>query len=303
MKKEELLLKSFIDENPISVLVYTPEGDPKGIIQIVHGMIEHKGRYENFMNFVCNQGYIVIAADTRGHGKSVKSAEDFGYFGEDGANSVVEDTHQVTLYIKDKYPDLKICLFGHSLGSLIVRKYLKKYDKDIDKLIVCGSPSYNPLLKTGLSYIKILKKFKGDHFRSKLITNYSFNGFNKGLSGKGKNRWLSSNEESINELETDPLCNFIFTLNGYETMFNLLKEVYDTNGWEVNKPDLPILFISGSEDRALINYDKWIEAQQYLKDVGYTDVSNKLYDNYRHEILKEKNNDGVYLDIIEFISK
>ena len=86
-------------------------------------------------------------------------------------------------------------------------------------------------------------------------------------------------------------------------MFNLLKEVYDTNGWEVNKPDLPILFLSGSEDRALINYDKWIEAQQYLKDVGYTDVSNKLYDNYRHEILKEKNNDGVYLDIIEFISK
>ena len=298
MKKEEILLKSFIDENPISVMVYTPEVEPKGIFQVVHGMVEHKGRYDTFMNFICEQGYIGIIADTRGHGKSVKNSNDFGYFYNDGSNNVVEDTHQVSLYIKDKYPELSLTLFGHSLGSLIIRKYIKKYDKDVDKLIVCGSPSYNSAVNFGINVINFMKKFKGDRFRSKLVNDLAFNNFNNGFSGKSKNRWLCSNEESVKEFESDSLCNFTFTLNGFETLFNLVKEVYSNEGWEVTKPELPIMFISGSDDKALINVDKWLEAQQHLKDVGYTDITYKLYDNYRHEILKEINNDCVFLDII-----
>lgn len=303
MKKEELFLKSFIDEVPISVLVITPEVEPKGIVQIVHGMVDHKERYLNFMEFLASQGFIAIASDVRGHGKSIKEKNDLGYFYNDGANSAVEDVHQVSLYIKDKYPNLNLSLFGHSMGSLIVRNYIKKYDNEIRELIVCGSPSYNNSVEFALSIIKILKKIKGDRYRSKTLKNICFNGFNKDLPGNNKYKWICSNEEIVKLYENDPLCNYIFTLNGFESLFNLMKEAYSKEGWNVKNPELPIMFISGEDDRTMVTYDKWIDAQNLLKEIGYKNVTNKLYEKYRHEILNEVDNDKIYLDIIEFISK
>lgn len=112
-------------------------------------MVEHQIYYYELMEMLCNKGYVCVINDHRGHGKSIKDEKDMGYFYEEKAEYIVEDMHQITLFVKDKYPNVPVYLFWHSMGSLIVRKYIKKYDKDIDKLIVCGSPSINPMSKPG----------------------------------------------------------------------------------------------------------------------------------------------------------
>ena len=123
---------------------WAPEA-PKAVFQIVHGMAEHGERYEEFARFLCEKGFAVLVDDHIGHGKSIKSDDDLGYFGEkDGWNSLVEDERTLTEMIKKEYPDLPIIFFGHSMGSFIAREYIRRYGRDesIKACIFCGT-SYN----------------------------------------------------------------------------------------------------------------------------------------------------------------
>ena len=124
--KNEYTITSNQDSLKISVLEYVPE-KPKCIVQIAHGMCEYKERYEEFMKFLCKNGCLCVINDHRGHGNSVKDENDLGYFYDESGDAIVEDLHQITNYVKDKYPNLPLYLLGHSMGSLIVRKYIKKY--------------------------------------------------------------------------------------------------------------------------------------------------------------------------------
>lgn len=301
MVKEEILISSNCDGNPLSICVAKPEGKPKGVIQISHGMIEYKHRYTKTMDYFTSKGYIVVINDHRGHGYSIKSKEDLGYFYDDKGEYVVEDLHQVTEFIKEQYPDLKITLIGHSMGSLIARKYLKKYDDHIDRLVVCGSPSYNWLVKPAIFGINVIKTFKGDRYRSSFLENLTLNNFNKGFDSNDKKAWLSSNKETIDSFTTDELLDFNFTLNGYLNLYRLLLHVYSNKRWEVKNKDLKILFISGQDDKALVNKSKWFASQDLLKSVGYHNITCKLYPGFRHEILNEMNNEFIFDDIISFI--
>lgn len=302
MKRENITIKSNCDNLPISVTILVPEVEIKGIVQISHGMAEHKERYYNFMEYLTDKGYVTIINDHRGHGSSVKSSKDLGYFYDKTSNFIVEDLHQITLYIKEKYPNKEITLFGHSMGSMVVRKYIKKYDKDIDKLIVCGSPSKNPLVNVAILLAKTVGKVKGEKYRSKFIQNLAFGNYNNKLKEtKSINAWVCSNEEAVEEYDKNKLCGFIFTANGFENLFKLMKEIYSKKGWSLKNKELPVLFIAGSDDPVIVNKEKWIQSQEFLKQVGYQHITNKLYDGLRHEILNEKNKNEVYVDILDFI--
>ena len=130
--KKTVYLTSKQDGLKLHVLLMEPEEEPKGIVQIVHGMAEHKERYEPFMEMLCKQGYISIIHDHRGHGKSIRAKEDLGYFYDESGKAIVEDVHQITQWAKDRYGEMPYHLFGHSMGSLVVRCYLKKYDNELD---------------------------------------------------------------------------------------------------------------------------------------------------------------------------
>lgn len=166
MQTENFTLESSYDKLPLSCTVYVPDGKAKGIFQIVHGMCEYKERYSGFMEFLAEHGFIVAAHDHRGHGQSVKGNEDLGWFNDKTANAIVEDAVQVTRTLKEKYPALPVVLFGHSMGSMVVRCYIQKYDKEIDKLIVCGSPSKNSLADVAIAMAKSVALFKGERHRS-----------------------------------------------------------------------------------------------------------------------------------------
>ena len=162
MKIEKFTLNSLYDSLPLSCCAYLPEGEPKGIFQIVHGMCEYKERYDDFMRFLAENGLIAAAHDHRGHGKSVKEEADLGWFGDKKARAVVEDAVLVTRKLKERYPNLPVTLFGHSMGSMVVRCYIQNYDDEIDRLIVCGSPSKNPFAAAGVAMAKSVALVKGE---------------------------------------------------------------------------------------------------------------------------------------------
>ena len=126
MEKQTLTIQSECDDLLLSVAMFVPDGEVKGIFQIAHGMAEHKERYEEFMKYLASQGYVTLIHDHRGHGASVKSEGDLGYFYDNRAEHIIEDLHQVARHAKSLYPNQPLTLFGHSMGALVVRKYIKK---------------------------------------------------------------------------------------------------------------------------------------------------------------------------------
>lgn len=302
MLKEFLTIYSNCDGLPLSTAIFIPEKEVKGIVQISHGMAEHKERYFSFMEYLTERNYVVVINDHRGHGESVRDKDDLGYFYDESGEYIVKDLHQITLYMKERFPGKPVYLFGHSMGSMVVRMYIKKYDSEIDKLIVCGSPSKNPLVDLALFIVRFQKLFKGDRYRSRLIQNLAFGSYNKNIDKPiSDNAWLSSDENNVRNYDSDDLCGFIFTLNGFRNLFLLMKEIYITSGWALKNKDLPIMFIAGSDDPVIVSEDKWNESREFLQKLGYTNVRGKLYKGLRHEILNENIKENIYDDIVKFM--
>ncbi len=301
MKEYNKKFISKCDGLKLDVYITEPE-NVKGVFEIVHGMAESKERYYDFMRFLTNLGYVCVIHDIRGHGNSVHSHDDWGYFFDSTGSYVLEDAHDIGMYYKNKYK-VPLYLFGHSMGSLIVRGVIKKYDKDYDKLIVCGSPSANPSTKFAIILVKTMIRMKGERYRSPFIQNLALGAYNKRFNENVPNTWLSVNRENVEKYNADPKCGFTFTLNGFLNLFKLMDFVYDAKGWQKKNLDLPILFLAGEFDPCIESIEKWNEAQGFLKQIGYKNIDHIMYPNMRHEILQETNHQDVYEDIIEFIKK
>ena len=299
MEKEYRTMISAVDGLPIDVLITRPEGKEKAVVQLAHGMCEYKERYLPFMEYLSGNGYLCVINDHRGHGKSVRKPEDLGFFYEGGGPGLVEDLHQLTELIRKEYSDQPLYLIGHSMGSLAVRCYARKYDRDLDGLCVIGSPSANPAVSFGNALMAVLIGLKGEHAYSNLLTGAFIDSFNKPFAAEGrKNAWLNTQPEQVDAYNNDPLCGFPFTLNGYKSLLYLLKETYDPAGWQMGRPELPVRFFSGGEDPCRVNDEKFWEAVSLMKQVGYADTEGKLYSGLRHEILNEKEKATVFRDIL-----
>lgn len=307
MQKREFTLQSKYDNLALSCAEYTAEGvtqtNAKGVVQIVHGMCEYKERYEGFIDYLTQNGYIVFAHDHRGHGGSVTANENLGYFGDKKGEAIVDDAALVTDEIRRLYPGLSVTLFGHSMGSLVVRAYIQKYEEKIDKLIVCGSPSKNSLAGFGLMLNGVISAFRGKKYRSRLMANASTGGGDDKFPGEGKNAWLTRDKTVVEKYNADEKCNFVFSCNGFSNLLHLVKNVYKKKKYPAKHSDLPIFFMAGADDPVIGSEKKWLEAQQFLRDVGYKNVTGKSYPKMRHEILNELGKEEVYADALAFIEK
>lgn len=301
MKEENIKIISDQDSLELDCLLIKLNKEIKAIVEIAHGMNEHKERYIDFMKFLAKNGYASFIHDHRGHGKSIKNINDLGYFYEDNASYVVEDLHQINEYLKNKFKDKKIILFGHSMGSMIVRKYISKYAHTIDGLIVCGSPSKNNASKLGLKVVKLLKSIKGERYRSEFVKKLMFGGFDK--KGSEPNSWVCHNKEILKLYNEDELCKYTYTLNGYENIIKLMIDIYNPKIYNRNNLDLPIYFIAGNDDPVIKSKKDFNEAINFLKKIGYHNIDNTLYDDMSHEILNEVNNNLVYDDILNWLNK
>lgn len=301
--EEKFHIVSDYDHHKIFGTVFVPENMPiRGIVQISHGMCEHKERYFDFMRFLNGHGYITVISDHRGHGESIEDQKSLGFFGDENGDAIVEDLLQITEYIKGRFPRYDVILLGHSMGSLVVRKYIQNHDAQISKLIVCGSPSQNSLVGVGIFLAKMIGMCKGSHYRSELVKQLATGNGNKRFAKeKDPLSWVVSDPAVREDYRNDLYCNFTFTVNGYLNLFRLVQHVYTESRYNVSHPDLPILFIAGAEDPVIKSEPKWRAAQTFLKNVGYQNVDGILYAGMRHEILNEIGKEKVYNDILQFI--
>ena len=275
-----------------------------GIIQIVHGMAEHTDRYLDAAKYLCDQGFAVYMHEHAGHGRSVRTDEDLGYFGEkDGNERLVDDVKAVAQLAKGRYPGKKLIIWGHSMGSFITRRFAAKYPGVADAYVICGTSGANPAAALGALIADAIGKIKGSHYHSKFINNLAFGAYNKKFNGNTGFEWLSVNEDNVRKYVADDKCGYLFTAYGYRDLFKLLGSVSGKDWYEAVPKDVPIYLISGDMD-PVGNYGKGVtEVYNKLKESGHTDVAIKLYPGLRHEIHNEKSNAEVYGDIAAFAKR
>ncbi|MFI3129550.1 MAG: alpha/beta fold hydrolase [Bacillota bacterium] len=297
---------SSFDGLTIKAHLYDNIVNPKGMVLITHGMSEHSKRYDGFANFLNSHGYVVCTYDLRGHGETIGEAEKVGTVGiGDNFNSCVKDAGEVSCFLKDLYPNLKLTVFGHSYGSFITQKYLQTYDF-ASKAIICGSGMQTgALLKAGQMIAGLGCKFKGKNAQAHIIANMSFGGYEKHFAKLGDDRpysWLNRNLEEVAKYNADEFCGRTFTFGFYKSFFGAFKTLFKKDAIANIEKDTPIFMISGADD-AVGDYGKGVETLCKLYMEAGLDVSLKLYKEMRHEILLETGYEEVWENVLGFIEK
>lgn len=307
VRKEELTYKSRDRQTMIHAIRWIPEGEPVAILQIIHGMQEYIDRYDEFANFLAEKGIIVIGNDHLGHGGSVGERGTYGYFCKnDPATVLVRDAHRLKKMTQEDFPGIPCFILGHSFGSFVAREYITRYGTGIKGAIIQGT-AFMPsgTIKSLGGLVNFLQVVMGEKYRSTMVNNMAFKGYLKKIPSPRTNfDWLSHNEASVDKYAADPACNFVFTLNGFKTMAELLKRVQDTDKMEDIPKDLPILVTAGKED-PVGNYGEGPEKLYniYKNDLQIKNVELKLYDGFRHELQQEIGREQVFADQYEWIKK
>lgn len=286
---------------PENAILYEPheKENIKGCVQIVHGMCEHQLRYKELAAFLNNNGYAAATSDLRGHGNNISVENELGYFGENAPAELVGDIHEISACLKERYPDKPYFLLAHSMGTLISTNYFRKYDNFVDGLFLSGMPGNNPAAGFGKKLIRIISIFKGDYHRSSLINSMVMGPFAKPFLKEGSEcAWISKDRENVKRYEEDPKCGFTFTLNGFDTLMDLLKGTY-SGSWVKKNPDVPIRLMSGADDPCMGNRKNFMKSVSLFKDAGYSDVDYILFEGQRHEIF----NDTKKEDAMEYLLK
>lgn len=300
--KEDFYYDSADNKTKIHAIKWIPEIEIKGVFQIAHGMLEHMDRYDDFARFMAEHGILVAGNDHLGHGSSVLTEEDRGFFSEgDGNKSIIEDMRKLREILKAEYMNFPYFILGHSMGSFLVRQYISIYD-DLDGALIVGT-GYQPYasVKLGLIISKLLAAFKGWRFRSKFINKLAIGGNNKYFEpAKTKSDWLSRDEEVVDAYIKDDRIDFIFTLNAFYYMFKGMLYLYDKEYMDKIPKNLPIILLSGEQD-PVGNFGKDVERLYDSYKANVTDVSIKLYKDHRHEILNELDKENIYEDILNWI--
>lgn len=306
MKKTELYIKSTNNVNNLHIIIWEPK-EINAIVQISHGMIEYIDRYDRFAKFLNSKGILVVGNDHLGHGLSVKDDDELGYFTTNKKSAtLVEDLYKITQEIKSKYGyEVPYFVLGHSMGSFIIRRYIMTYGDKIDGCIIVGTGSQSGIiLKSGQIVLKILKAFKGDKFRSRLVEKMAFGAYNKKFKPVNtKSDWISRDKEIVNKYINDRYCTFLFTLNGYEVLFDMLEFIQKPINISKIPKQLPLFFVSGDMD-PVGNYGKAVKRIYEIYKINkIEDIDIKLYKDYRHEVLNELGYENVYKDIYNWIEE
>lgn len=290
----------------INAYKWIPDIDIKGAVQISHGMNEHILRYDYFAKALVKHGYIVYGYDHRGHGKSSDSIDTLGYISEnDGFMDMIEDMKLMTDIIRKENPNIDIILFGHSMGSFLSQRYIQLYGDYIKGAVLSGTNGKPvAMLNLGIVLSKIAMRIKGRKAKIKLFDDITFAGYNKRYKPhRTEFDWLSRDEDIVNNYIEDPYCGNLFPVSFFHDFYLGLKSIHNEENFKRIPEDLPIYIISGSDD-PVGEYGKGIlNLYSSYKDLGMENISYKLYDSGRHEMLNEINKEEVIKDIILWIDK
>lgn len=303
--------KEFSFLNSIGMSIFTRKWEPdlspfKGIVLIIHGISEHSGRYAAFAEALTNTGYIVYAHDQRGHGKTTENQETQGYAGGDGWNLLVRDVQELIELAKKENPGLPLFILGHSMGSFILRHYMHQYkdSQGVKGFILSGTGGSSKIMLAMARFLcAIVIKKNGKMDKSKLIQELTFKDFNaRCVENRNGFDWLSRDIKEVDKYVEDDLCGQVCTVSFYNDFFGGIMEVQKKSNINNISKDIPILIFSGQMD-PVGHYGKMTTSLvQSYKAVGIQDITYKLYENARHEMLNEINRDEVIQDIIRWMN-
>ena len=288
-------------KNLLAGKVYIPQGKPKGLFHIVHGMTEHIDRYDYFMRSLAENGYIAFGYDHLGHGKTVNNSSELGFIAEKHGDDLLErDVKAFADSMTQEYENLPYFLMGHSMGSFVIRMATQKYIKP-DKLIVMGTSGPNPIAGAGLLICKLIKLIKGPRYISSLVDTLAFGSYNDHFKDENDPKsWLTKDLDIRKKYTADRFCMFKFTISAMHDLISMNKEC-NTSKWFKSMPqDMPILLVSG-EDDPVGDYGKGIKICEEKLRINGANVETKIYPNCRHEILNDTCREEVITDILNFI--
>ena len=306
MIKKEFYIPSADGVHRLHVILWEPDTEVKGVVQISHGMIEMIERYEDFALFLNRHGYAVIGNDHLGHGLTAGNNSDLGYFCPRNMSAiVVADLHRVTRCARKKYKNVPYFMFGHSMGSFMVRRYLMRYGMDVDGAILSGTGGKsNLVLVTGKIVSNVFRLVLGDRYRSRLLKMNAFGAYQKRIPHpRTQSDWLTRDVDVVDFCLSNKYCNYLFTVNGYRTILEVLSYIQKKENIDRIPKEMPILLMSGGQD-PVGNYGKGVKkVYDSYKKAGIQDVSMKLYPDDRHELLNELNKDIVYQNVLKWLTQ
>lgn len=301
---QEIYYPSHDGKTTIHACIWQCEGEPKAVLQIIHGMAEYAARYAPLAEFLSKRGIVVCAEDHLGHGKSVCSENDLGYFAaQKGWQTVLADIRGLTEIVRPKYEGVPYFVMGHSMGSFFCRKYISLYGGELAGAIVMGTGFKGALTTGGAKFLtRLIALFKGWRHRSKFIDNSAFGSYNKKFEKRTAFDWLSANPDNVDRYIADPLCGVPFTCNAFYGLFGIISQACKTSTIKAVPDRLPISVVAGADD-PVGDYGNGVEKftdklLKYGKNVSMT-----LYRGCRHEILNDVCAPQVFDDLAQFIEE
>ncbi len=275
---------------------FPKEDDVLGVVQIVHGSVEHAQRYREFGKFLVENGYVVYIHDQRGHGKTAKNEDDLSIFSKDanGWQHLKNDIITVNQMIKQEYKNVPVYMLGHSMGSFLVRDLISEMANIADGVILTGTIPIDFknvfLYKSARLYILALKKVKGKTFRDNGLHKYIY-----------EDLILTRDKSIVKAYKEDIICGYTASLEYLGQMFKGMIQVSNKKKIKQINKDMPIYIMSGEFDK--VAGSKITTIYDMYKACGIKDVTLKIYQESYHEILNETNRDEVYKDILKWTNK
>ncbi len=284
---------------------WTPEGEIKAVLQIVHGIAEYIERYDDFARYLNERGILVVAEDHMGHGQSVNGDGIKGYF-HGGWFTAVADSYQLLEDTRKEFPGLPYILFGHSMGSFMARTMLCKYpDSGISAAIICGTgwqPSF--ALPAVIKMVDAVCKKHGETEPNEALQNLVFGSYNKRVEHpRTPFDWLTRDKSQVDAYIAHPMCGFTASAGLLREMMKGIAYIEKPTSLDAMRKELPVFFIAGGDD-PVGSYGKGVKkSAEAFQKVGMQDVSLRIYPLGRHEILNEINKDEVYEDVYQWVQE
>ncbi len=303
---QDFYYDSSTHKNRIHARKCLPGTKPRAVIQIVHGIAEYIDRYDDFMSFLAQNGFVAVGNDHLGHGKSISSPAELGFFAEnDGWNRVVDDMDGLRNIMHQEYPDLPYIFFGHSMGSFLTRTYIIENPDKYDAAIISGTGQQaKALVLSGYLLASAAVKINGPKGDGKMLNDVAFGTYNKKITCPVTPfDWLSRDPENVKKYMDDPLCGFVAKVSLYRDMMGGIRYISNQKNVDKMNKEPPIYFMSGAED-PVGDYGEGVEkAYKAFCDAGLKDVFMRLYPGGRHEMLNEINRQDVYQDILNWLNE
>ena len=301
---EEFTIDSRDMKTKLHAVKWVPKGQVRAVLVVVHGMAEHIMRYAEMAEYFNSQGILVAGIDLLGHGKSVKTDDELGYFCDrDAATVIVRDVHRLKKVVQAENPGVPVFILGHSMGSFIVRNYISRYGTGVNGAIILGGndTSWGQAF-SGKFMTSFIAIFHGWHYRSHFCSKVTLGPYLDRIENpKSTSEWISVRPEVVKKYDEDPLCGFEFTVNGYHTVAEMAMRCRKKELLAKVPKDLPLLIMSGENDPVGLYGAGVKRMYEKYKKLGITEIKMDIRSGDRHELLNEPDRFEVYEEIRNFM--